>query len=123
MKCLFKRIFTFIILVFVLYLNMKLNLYGRTLEAIGKRHQIPNVKIFNLQKPLKPAQIYSSIKCRKSARFYDVAVSICVHDLNKDKYVRYVRVSSTHFSINCFISYINFKLNLVMLHFFYFLFI
>ena len=84
---LLKKILVALILVIIIYVNLKLNLYRRSLETREKISDKPNVKIFNLKNPLKPKNIYSSIKCKLSASFYDVSTTICVHDLDKDKYV------------------------------------
>ena len=43
-----------------------------------------NVKIFNLNKPLEPISEYEPIKCRLSEKFFEVATTLCVHDLQND---------------------------------------
>ena len=92
MRVFSKKKFALIIIIlgFILYVNVKLNLYSYSwLFAVrGEIDQRPNINIFNLRKSLTPSDIYSSIKCKLSARIYDVAVTICVHELDKDKYVR-----------------------------------
>ena len=47
----------------------------------------PNVNIFNLNAPLVPDNIYASINCRKSASFYDISTTLCIHNLENDIYV------------------------------------
>jgi hypothetical protein len=47
----------------------------------------PNVKIFDLKKPLEPITVYSPIKCRTSANFYSINTTLCIHDLNRDVFV------------------------------------
>jgi hypothetical protein len=92
MKCFSKKKFAIIIILgFILYVNVKLNsysYYSLLLAVRGEIDQRPNINIFDLRKSLTPSDIYSSIKCKLSARIYDVAVTICVHELDKDKYVR-----------------------------------
>ena len=43
-----------------------------------------NIKIVDLRNQLLPKQVYDSINCRISTKFY-VSVTICVHDIEKDK--------------------------------------
>ncbi len=45
-----------------------------------------NVKIFDLSKELEPVNIYSDIKCRKSAKFI-VETTLCIHPVDKDIWV------------------------------------
>ena len=47
----------------------------------------PNVNIFNLNAPLVPDNIYAPINCRKSASFYDISTTLCIHNLENDIYV------------------------------------
>jgi hypothetical protein len=47
----------------------------------------PNVNIFNLNAPLVPDNIYASINCRKSASFYNISTTICLHNLENDVFV------------------------------------
>ena len=47
----------------------------------------PNVKIFDLNTPLVPDNIYSSINCTKSTSFYDISTALCLHSLDKDIFV------------------------------------
>jgi hypothetical protein len=47
----------------------------------------PNVNIFDLNAPLEPDNIYASISCKKSASFYNISTTICLHNLEKDVFV------------------------------------
>jgi len=47
----------------------------------------PNVKIFDLNAPLIPENLYASIKCTKSASFYNVTTTLCLHNLENDVFV------------------------------------
>ena len=46
-----------------------------------------NVKIFDLGKPLEPENVYMTILCKKSASFFEVVTTLCIHDLSKDVHV------------------------------------
>ena len=58
---------------------------GQKDEAISQQDQknIANVNIFDLSKPLEPANLYSEIQFRKSAT-YHVSTTLCVHNLSND---------------------------------------
>ena len=45
-----------------------------------------NVKIFDLNLPLVPPELYDPIQCKKSGKFIE-STTICVHDLTKDVFV------------------------------------
>ena len=47
----------------------------------------PNVNIFDLNAPLEPDNIYASISCKKSASFYNISTTLCLHNLEKDVFV------------------------------------
>ena len=59
----------------------------------------PNVNVTDLSKPLIP-QLYDDIKCRLSTKFY-VSVTICVHDLDKDK-CEYINLAVLLYEFNFF---------------------
>lgn len=50
-------------------------------------HETNGVKLFDLTSPLEPANVYDPIKCRKSIDIRGVSTTLCVHDLNDDKFV------------------------------------
>jgi len=46
-----------------------------------------NLKIIDLSSDLSPNENYSNIMCRKSAPISNVTTTLCVHNLDNDKYV------------------------------------
>lgn len=56
-------------------------------EPIERNETI--VRIFDLEKPLKPKKIYENINCRDSLSIY-VKTKLCVHDPNEDSSVSQV---------------------------------
>ena len=69
------------------YLKNKTIQYANKIEY-QDQYLIPNVKIFDLNKPLEPKFLYSSIKCRTSANLHNVNTTLCIHDISRDIYVR-----------------------------------
>ena len=62
--------------------------YTNTIEFKDQYLQ-PNIKIFDLNKPLEPIIRYSPINCRTSANLYDINTTLCIHDIKRDIHVRY----------------------------------
>ena len=52
----------------------------------SNKHNTTTIYMYNLTKPLEPAGLFRSIKCRKSLEVY-VKTRLCVHDVSKDKHV------------------------------------
>ena len=52
-------------------------------QEVKENKMLPNVKLFDLSKPLEPADVYEKIKCKQSSKFI-VKTILCVHDLERD---------------------------------------
>ena len=46
-----------------------------------------NVKVFDLNQPLAPADLYELIECVQSAEFFATIVTVCLHNINVDTVV------------------------------------
>ena len=57
-----------------------------SLKAKKTAESVTRIKIFDLNKPLDPDDIYDRIQCRKSLKIF-VSTTLCVHDLANDVHV------------------------------------
>lgn len=55
-------------------------------RVVTLKNEKPNVIVFNIKSRPSPAMVYQPIKCTVS-HFRNFNTTICVHDLNKDKFV------------------------------------